>query len=393
VAAEPPVVLSAELTSSDPDDTSQLSLAPTGAMNTVLVALRSSENVATVGPDGVSVDATGICGEVVTLAADSDDVPQLFASTLSDSEEEAFDSLWTPAEPTWSADFIAGGTIIPALYGDYFEGNQVLDGVAQDDGSKHALVFSYRPEALSLFQRSGADSWAESQRIGTNTQYAKLTVDSLGRQRVVYAELQASSYYHYSVWTDGETLEDFLADGYYSPSFAVAAGLSGLLGVTSVTRNDLVFTTIDGTSVGDDQILPNSTHLDFNADPCYRSASVCEPLVCEFEGLIDDSVSLAATSDGAFWLAYRYGHLQKEYTVSGTNTHDCFEPNGTTLTSEVILVRLSPDGSTAPSTRFTYPEPTGSRAPLDLVARGDRLYLGVPEPELARVFVLNWAAL
>jgi len=116
--------------------------------------------------------------------------------------------------------------------------------------------------------------------------------------------------------------------------------------------------------------------------------------VCESEGVFPPSVALAATSDGVYWLASRFFHDTDEYDVDGINTHDCWRLVKRTVKSDVVLIRVSPDGSSARSKSWTYSFTTGNAddvdvAPIAMTARGSRLFLAIPKHEVADIFVLD----
>lgn len=380
VAAQPPVVLAATLTVTSSGFFTVSSIAPTSAADTALVAFRS-EQLAEVGPGGVSVEGTGVCGDAVKLLVDDTDVPHLFAST---SGESTFFAHWTPAGSIWSAEFIGEG-IAGGPYGSPM-GYRGQDAAIGSDGQLVALATNSTPESLDAFDRSASGTWTRS-KISGLASGAAIAVDSLGRTRVVYA---APSGTLYSEWTDGEVIADFRQDsalGTGQFNLVVTPGLAGILGVARFTRDGLVFTSSDGATVSDDQPLPDTEPLLDGLQACYLDHATCEPFVCDRDFVRADRLGIAATSDGAFWVAYLHQHQHEEYDAEGFTSIECFKLTAESYTQEVRLIRLSADGSIPPSTRFTLSTP--GEPGIRFAARGSRLFLGVVGSEGTQLFVLD----
>ena len=225
--------------------------------------------------------------------------------------------------------------------------------------------------------------------------YPIAVLDSLGRQRILYLTADSGGIYHYHEWMDGKTIQDFRNDG-RSSNYAAAAGPSGTLAVARVTLDGVVVTLSDGTTVGDDHLVPGTT-LPPGGEPCYTKLFSCQPTVCEWEGVIPGTVALASTSDGTLWLAYRHEHRTDEYAVNGIDTQDCWTLSKTSATVDLQLVRLSPDGSSTPSTSWSYSmsgsSTTGSvvvdEGHFGMAARGSRLFLAIPNHDAVDVFVVD----
>ena len=117
--------------------------------------------------------------------------------------------------------------------------------------------------------------------------------------------------------------------------------------------------------------------------------------MCESEGVFPSSLVLASTSDGAYWLAYRFFHYTEQYAVEGINTQDCWQLEKRTVKSDVVLIRVSPDGSSARSKRWSYSVTTDNPdgTPIAMTARGSRLFLAIANHEVADIFILDSAKL
>ena len=336
----------------------------------------------------MSFDDTGVCGQVQRLVVDDGDQPRLFASTVegdANGGSDVYFALWTPAEPRWASDFIVLGGVIGGGYG-ISKGLRGRDGVLGSDGRPRALVYSTSP-ALYVYDRMALGYWRSAAQVNVETIDGTIVVDSFGRVRIVYTGAYGSKR-RYVEWTDGTELPDFRKDG-VDPSVAVAAGLAGIIGVARVTEDGIAVTFSDGATVSDDQPIANTIPIP-RGEPCYSDHAICEPVVCEKEGLSNGSISLAATADGTFWLAYRYLHERAEYEVVGVSgANYCWKLSQSTVTTDVVLVRLSADGPQTPSVRWHYSTSNDRLANAELVARGQRLYLGFPNGDAAYVFVID----
>ncbi|HEY4186705.1 MAG TPA: hypothetical protein VGP07_16630, partial [Polyangia bacterium] len=336
VTAKAPVVLAAKLTSTDPTDFDRLSISATSATDTAYVAFTSSAHVAEIAPAGVSVESTGVCGAVVALLLDGHDAPTLFASTedpITSAVYPRFYSVWARGQPAWSPDLVVKAEVNPIGYGgvDYV-GQGAVIGAA---GQPRALVYDEAKAALTVYDRSAQGSWTQGVSVAQDPQvyvypfrgtyyYSFAALDALGRLRVVYTFLDASSRYHFNEWTDGNTLVDFRTDATYNVGM-VAAGLSGLLGIERFTDDGIVLTTSDGSTVAADHLVPGTTQV--GSDACWVNSPTCMPVVCDTQGVSISTVALASTSDGAFWLAYRYVRDHTEWSAlsSVTSLNYCWQ--------------------------------------------------------------------
>jgi hypothetical protein len=384
--AEAPVVVEARLTSDDSADLSGIQIAPTSAVDTLYLASHFGNRLVQISPDGVKVQPTGLCGELQRLVVDDGDRPELFLTTRNVSSNGGSDiyfALWTPADAGWVSDFIVQGGVDGGGYGSAF-GNRGSEGFLDHDGQPHALVYDPEP-GLSIYDRSALDSWTSVAAIDDTSHEGAVLVDSLDRTRLVYFNSYGQKY-QFTEWTDGTQIPGFRKDG-VSTDVAIAAGLSGILGVARVTEDGIAVSFSDGTTVSDDQLVPNTQPL--SAQPCYEDHSVCEPLTCESDGLFPSSVALASTSDGSFWLSYAYVHEQSEYAAEGSSTQSCWTLSSRTRTLDVVLVELSAGGAASPSVRWSHPNIADSLTRPALAARGSRLVLAASDLLVARVFVID----
>jgi hypothetical protein len=401
--AQPPVVLAATLTTSRAGDFRQLSIVPTSTPDSAFVAFTSSQHIAKVAPSGVSFDSTGVCGRVVRMLVNDSDVPALLVSTQADSGPDEFFSLWTPAQPTWSAAFVAKQGRCSGSFGaEPCGGDTGIDAILETGGEPRVLVASglgTSSMTLSLFARSAFGSWVPTETIAQNngTSTGSMILDSLGRLRIVYvAGYSDGAGYAFNQWTDGHVLASFRPSS-YSTNFAAAAGLSGILGVAATSADgSIVLTYSDGISVSDSRVIPGTTP---SATPCYDQLDTCETVTCETGAVASNTLSLTSTPDGTFWLAYRYLRTRTKWAAApGAGViRNCWYRDEISATSEVRLVRIPADRAVDPSTRWTdsFPvaDPYDATPELDLAARGSRLYLAIPNDDSAHILVFDWANL
>jgi hypothetical protein len=401
VTAKSPVTLAAQITSSSTDDFESIRIAPTSAADTAFVGFASSEHVVKIAPATVSVEATGACGAVEGLVVDGDDVPALLAATddpIDNFSVDRYHAFWTPAQPAWSGDLLAEERVELQGYG---AGVSCLRPKAfvGAGGQVRTVFASCLPDTLSVYDRFGPGNWqptatiAQGMPYDVNGQAATAfyyypAVDSLGRTRIVYA-LQDNVTYRLSEWIDGTSLIDFRT-GVITPLGLVAPGLSGSLGVEHLSNDGVVVSVSDGSTVGPDYFVAAVKSL--GSDKCYIGSSTCQPVACDVEGGIFPTFAFASTSDGTFWVAYRYAHDHAEWAADASGTPSyCFSLSTRSVTDEIALYRVSPSGTSTRTSAWTY-SVTGSDPdlrPFAMAGRGSRLYLAIPNQDTADVFVLD----
>ncbi len=395
LTSKSPALLTARLTNGVATDNDNVSIAPASSTVGAVVGFRSTEHLATVAPSGVSVEPTGVCGYTLAVVLDGADTPSLLAATQDPGTTGVFDrfyALWTRGSSAWSADFVYKDGIRLGPYGTVEDGigvGAVIPGSGAA-GQPRAVLSNTHSNGFSVYERAAPGIWNRTASPSDRGYDVVAVVDSLGRLRIIDSTLDSNVRYHYTEWIDGQTLTDFRTDGRFE-GHPAAAGLSGLLGVARTTADGIVVTYSDGATVGQDHPVSGTTPYPRSAEPCYRSSYTCTPVVCQTEGVVPETVALASTSDGTLWMVYRYVHYTDHYTVVGTNTSYCWQLSQRVSTDDVILVRLTPDGSSARSQSWTY-SVSGSDAderPIALTARGSRLFLAIPDHDAVDVFVLD----
>jgi hypothetical protein len=400
LTAKGPSTLAARITTTDATDFDKLFIVPTSSMDTALVAFAFSEHLAKVAPAGVSVVSTGACGAVEGLLVDGGDVPELLTATdnpIDNLSLDRFHSFWTPAQPAWSADLVAEERV--SLQGDGAgESCLRIKPFVGAAGQPRTIFTECLTDALNIYDRSGPSNWQPAATVAQGTpyslQHAATTfyydpiVDSLGRTRVVYA-LQDNVTFKLSEWIDGTTLPDFRT-GVVTPTALVAPGLSGVLGVMHLSNEGIDVSFSDGSTVGGDHLV--STAQAAGTDRCWDNAAPCAVLTCDTEGVVQQTYAFASTSDGTFWVAYRYERDQTEWTPSGSSPPYClYNVSKRSIQDELIIYRVSSSGSAARTTAWTYSvtESDPDLRPFAMAARGTRLYLAIPNHDTADVFVLD----
>jgi hypothetical protein len=242
---------------------------------------------------------------------------------------------------------------------------------------------------LDLAQRSAAASWSTTEIAPSDAVPAGLAIDSKSRARVIYQQPVPSPGTGYSLYDWVECLPvRALGSGVTGIDFplGVAAGLNGLVGVAHVDYSAIGVTFSDGETAARDQTVPGTALL---------GTCPCKTGNCKMDGIKTGPLALAATSDGAFWLAFALDHVDLDITATIVGTEGQVCQSTTTAdrsTEEIVLMRFVADGSTAATTKWRLSTPFGSTSALSLSSRGPRLYLAVSEG-LIRAFAFDWANL
>ncbi|HEY4186803.1 MAG TPA: hypothetical protein VGP07_17120, partial [Polyangia bacterium] len=324
--------------------------------------------IAKVAPSGITIDGGGFDADFPMLIIDNHDAPTVVAASRS----EIGLALWTPGEPNWSSETIAPGIpgpygyVVPTPRGAFLAGN-----------GQPRVLYGW----LDLGDRSPDGTWSDTVISPSTAFGAGMVIDSLGRTRVVYRTYSQAKI---SEWIDGTLLDGYPAGGSIDNDIAIAANPAATLGVVRLRPDAIAVTFSDGASVSRDRVLASISP--FQPDDCGFKVSGCET-----QGVV--GFSLAATDDGAFWLAYTFRH--KDYDIE---TYQ--DANGITQTrisadrstDEIRLLRFSSDGPEAPSTRWTYSVPYNATHNVSVVARNARLYLGIEEA-VTHVFAFDWKQL
>lgn len=349
-----------------------LSIAPTSVADTVYVAIPVYEQdmyIAKVAPSGISIEAGGFDADSPMLFLGDHDAPKIVAGSRSDIGL----ALWTPGTPNWSYE-----TISPGILGPYGYNTPPPRSVLLASNGEPRVLYGW----LELGERSPAGTWSDTNITPDLAGGADMVMDSLGRTRIVYRHYSQSKI---EEWIDGRLLDGYPAGGSNNNSIAIAVNPSNVLGVVRMRPDAIAMTFSDGTSVSNDLVIASVTP--FMPDDCGHTSA----FTCESQGVLQ--VGLAATDDGSFWLAYAFRH--KDYdieTYQDATGHVQTRISADRSMDEIRLLRVSPNGSQAPSTRWNQSVPYDATHGLRLVARGSRLYLGIAEA-VTHVFAFDWRQL
>lgn len=354
-----------------------LTLAPTSTPDVVYAGLGlvSTVAVARIAPDGVVLDDTGLTGYGIARV-DADDSLWVVARSK---EGDAL-VLASPAEPTWSHDAIPeSADLSPA------------DAIAGSDGLPRVLTeksVPYHFYGVAIQTRTAPGVWSETQVVDPSytTDHAAIAEDSLGRTRVVYRYYDSAAF---DEWVDGNLVGNYPPNSVNLKDLSIAPGPSGTLGVATITPEGIGITVSDGESASAPHFIDGT--IPISQSRCAVPDS-CEPGTCIIDG--STSYALAATGDGAFWVAYVLRHIEYDFTVTMDPGASCkTQSTDDRSTQEVVLARLASDGSLTPSTRWSSSLPTQTWPDVTLVGRGTRLYLGLSDENATRLLGFDSSSL
>jgi hypothetical protein len=346
-------------------------------------ALVGDVQLASISPTGVSVEQTGIAANMVDVIVDASDAPNLIGSEIANRGVAWFVRSGTG----WQSEMVSP---VPTDPYTFYQASGEAFGA---DGQLRILYAGSMPAPLPLVlaQRSSTSGWSATQIATGDSVPAGMAIDSAARTRVVYRQPGQSSGIVLDDWPEGLPVRQIATDpSGTSYPLGVAAGLSGMLGVGEVTAGGVRVVFSDGMTAAREQATPDGATP---PSTCALTAA-CQSGTCTMD-VLTPPLALAATSDGAFWLAYGVDHIDRDTTstISTGEGHICMTTvTADRSTEEVILVRATADGSTPPSIRWRFSTPFGSLTQLALAARGSRLDLALSE-RLIRTFAFDWQRL
>jgi hypothetical protein len=348
-----------------------------------LGALVGDVQLASISRSGVSVEQTGIAANMVDVVVDAADAPNLIGGEIANRGVAWFVRSGTG----WQSEMVSP---VPTDPSTFYQASGEAFGA---DGQLRVLYAGSMPAPLPLVlaRRSSASGWSETQIATGDSVPAGMAIDSAARTRVVYRQTDQFSRIVLYDWPEGLPVREIAMDASgTSYPLGVAAGLAGMLGVAEVTASGVQLVFSDGMTAAREQATPAAA---IQPSTCPNVAA-CQSGTCKMD-VLTPPLALAATSDGAFWLAYGVDHIDRDTTsaFSTGEAHLCMTTvTADRSTEEVILVRATADGSTAPSIRWRFSTPLGSLTQLALSARGTRLDLALSE-RLIRTFAFDWQRL
>lgn len=389
LAATAPVTLTARLGCGTVYD---ITVAPTSKPDTAFVAFPSGQNqehvqLATVSPSGVSVEDTGIAGYSLIPLADSSDAPSLVIGTA---DEHAV-GLYVPAKPSWAGQFISP---IPA--GTGYDSYGAV-GAGFGSAGRARVMYEGGPFSRSfLADQSSSGAWSSTELSGNAglENAAKMLLDPLGRTHIVYVIVGTGTI---EEWIDGSVVTDYPEDNSLTGRIAIASDASGHLGVVIGAAGGISVSYSNGSHVTNTQLIPvAAAPFDGGATCATPPGGACQDFTCKVD--LFRSFAIASTSDGAFWVAHDVWHFDEDLNATLPNPQANCQRTviNNRSTEEIVLVRVTPDGSVAPSKRwsFSYPAVPGYwGANIALAARGPRLYAVFGLTSETRVFAFDWAKL
>jgi hypothetical protein len=341
--------------------------------------------LATIGPKGVSVESTGVGANTALVIVDAADSPAIVGSEIFNQGVGYF----VRSGATWQREMVSP---IPATTYDFYSAWGARLG---SDGQPLVLYAGFgSSSALQLATRSGPGTWSTTEIAAADAVPADLVIDSNGRANVIYQQPDTNP----APLTPRPALVDLPVGlpirqigGMWDTSYdlSAAAGLNGMVGAASVGHDGIRATFCDAQTAARDVPIPST--------PLLTGTCSCTTGNCKFDGTTN-AVALASTSDGAFWLAYAIDHIDRDITATMQGTTGPLGPKCQSTvtadrsTQEIVLVRLTTDGSAAPTTKWRFSTPLDSVGHIALVARGSRLMLAFSE-DLIRTFTFDWAKL
>ncbi len=389
LAATAPVTLAARLGCGTGYN---ITVAPTSELNTAFVAYPSAQGhdhvqLATVSPRGVSVDDTGIAGYSLVPLVDSTDAPSLVIGTA----DEHVVGWYVPAKPAW-----AGQLISPIPAGTGYD-SYVAVGAGFGSAGRARVMYQGGPSNRSfLADQSSSGAWSSTELSGNAglENAARMLLDPLGRTHIVYVILGTGTL---EEWIDGNVVTDYPEDNSLTGRIAIASDASGHLGVVLGAAGGISVSYSNGSQVTNTQLIPIAA-APFDGFPTCATppGGVCQDFTCKVDQF--RNFAIASTSDGAFWVAHDVWHYDEDLkaTLPDPQANCQTTVINNRSTEEIVLVRVTPDGSVAPSSRwsFSYPAVTGNwGANIALAARGPRLYAAFGLTSETRVLVLDWTKL
>jgi hypothetical protein len=384
VTAAAPVTLAARLGCGT---VYSITVAPTSKVDTAFVSFPSNHvEVATVSPSGVSVESTGVHGFGSIVLADSKDAPSLVIS----SSDDGVVASYVRATPVWSRQLISP---IPA--GTGYDSYGAVGAGFGSTGRARVMYVGGPFSEFFLADQSSSGSWSSTTLSGNVVlgDHERMLVDPLGRTHIVYRIYGTGAI---EEWLDGSVVSDYPADHSVIRNIAIASDAAGHLGVVIAAGDGLSVSYSNGSHVTNTQLIPVAAPFG-GVSPCIAPpGGVCQDFTCKVDQF--GNFAIASTSDGAFWVAHDVWHFDEDLKATLPNPQANCQ---TTLinnrsTEELVLVRVTPDGSVAPSKRwsFSYPAVPGNwGADIALAARGSRLYASFGLTSETRVFVFDWAKL